>query len=135
MPVVDPVSVGAAQAMPQALPKPPAQHDEPFATRLAHRAASLTASRRAAGPLRRESRAGEGPGVAQEVTDLLAKIRGDERRLDRYVRRALRGADFELPELVAMQQLAYRYTQRVELLSKLVDRLTGAVRQTLQTQL
>jgi hypothetical protein len=34
-----------------------------------------------------------------------------------------------------MQSLVYRYSQRVDLFSKLVERVTGAVRQTLQTQI
>lgn len=84
------------------------------------------------GPLRR---APEVKGLSQRLAGLWAEIGRDERRLDRYVRRALAGAELELPEIVAMQRLAFRYTQRVELLSKLVDRLTGAIRQTLQTQL
>lgn len=70
---------------------------------------------------------------SQLVTQALARIRQDERRLDRYVKRALRGGDFSLQELVAMQSVVYRYSQRVEMLSKLVERVTGAVKQALRT--
>ena len=84
-----------------------------------------------AGPLREPQAPGS---LSNRLAGLWEQIGRDERRLDRYVRRALAGAEFDLPEIVAMQRLAFRYTQRVELLSKLVDRLTGAIRQTLQTQ-
>jgi len=73
------------------------------------------------------------PEHSQALTSTLARLRKDERRLDSYVRRALGGGDFSLQELVAMQSLVYRYTQRVEMLSKLVDRVTSAVKQALRT--
>jgi hypothetical protein len=72
--------------------------------------------------------------VTQELTEALTRIRTEERKLDRFLRRARHGADFELSELVQMQSLVYRYTRQVELLSKLVERVTGAVKQTLRTQ-
>ena len=88
-------------------------------------------ARSPAGPLR----SSEARVVPRELTDVITELRRDERRLERYVRRAMAGRDFELPELVAMQSLVFRYSQRVELLSKLVDRVTGALKQTLQTQI
>ena len=65
---------------------------------------------------------------------MITRLRRDERRLDRHLRRALAGQQLEMPQLVALQSLAFRYSQRVELLGKLVDRLTSAVKQTLQMQ-
>ena len=84
------------------------------------------------GPLR--ATPANAPGISGELVDVLTRIRRDERTLDRSVRRALAGHDFELPQLVALQSLAFKYSQRVELLGKLVDRLTNAVKQTLQMQ-
>ena len=75
------------------------------------------------------------PDPPPELTQLLTDVRADERRLDRYVRRALSGAQLDLQELVAMQRLVHRYARRVELLSKVVDRLNSAVKQTLNTPL
>ena len=37
-------------------------------------------------------------------------------------------------QLIAIQAGVYRYTQELELASKLVDKATGAVKQTLQSQ-
>lgn len=84
------------------------------------------------GPLRPS--AAKASGISGELVDVLTRIRRDERTLERSVRRALAGHDFELPQLVALQSLAFKYSQRVELLGKLVDRLTNAVKQTLQMQ-
>lgn len=82
------------------------------------------------GPLRNRA----SPAVPREVVDVITQLRRDERTLDRSLRRALAGHDFDMPQLVALQSLAFKYSQRVELLGKLVDRLTGAVKQTLQMQ-
>ncbi len=88
------------------------------------------------GPLR--DRAGPArtsePAVSTELVNVITKLRRDERTLDRTLRRALAGHDFSMPQLVALQSLAFKYSQRVELMGKLVDRLTGAVKQTLQMQ-
>lgn len=81
------------------------------------------------GPLRDRK-----PVVPSELVDVVTKLRRDERTLDRYLRRALAGHDFDMPQLVALQSLAFKYSQRVELMGKLVDRLTGAMKQTLQMQ-
>ena len=102
-----------------------------FRALLAQRPGAGMPTPAAAGPLR----PAEGPAVSKQITDVITQLRRDEKRLERYVRRAMAGQDFELPELVAMQSLVFRYSQRVELLSKLVDRVTGAVKQTLQTQI
>ena len=74
------------------------------------------------------------PALSTELVNVITRLRRDERTLDRAMRRALAGHDFDMPQLVALQSLAFRYSQRVELMGKLVDRLTGAVKQTLQMQ-
>lgn len=83
------------------------------------------------GPLRPEPP----DGVGKELGRILGELRQDERRLDSFYRRATRGGQMDLQELLAMQSLVYRYSQRVDVLSKLVERMTSAVRQTLQTQM
>ncbi len=51
------------------------------------------------------------------------------------VRRALRGgAGLDAGELIALQAGIYRYTEAVDLVSKVVDRAGSAVRTTLQSQ-
>lgn len=57
-----------------------------------------------------------------------------ERFMDRTIAAANRGRVFSNEELLAVQVGVYRYTQELELASKLIDKATGAVRQTLQSQ-
>ena len=56
--------------------------------------------------------------------------------IERAVRRAGRGGGegLEPAQLLALQTGVYRYTQELELASKLVDKATGAIKQTLQSQ-
>jgi hypothetical protein len=88
------------------------------------------------GPLR--DHAGPAPpaesALSSELITVITKLRKDERTLDNSMRRALAGHDFDMPQLVALQSLAFKYSQRVELMGKLIDRLTGALKQTLQMQ-
>ncbi len=84
----------------------------------------------AGGPLKSH----RSPALPSELVDVITRLRRDERRLDRHLKRALAGHQLDMPQLVALQSLAFKYSQRVELLGKLVDRLTGAVKQTLQMQ-
>jgi hypothetical protein len=58
----------------------------------------------------------------------------DGQRLDGYLRAAQGGAPLAVADVVAMQTLAYRYSQRVDLLTKLVERVTSGLKTTLQTQ-
>ena len=80
-----------------------------------------------------ESEAGAGPGAAI-VRDAVESIGRGERMVERVMRQARRGHVFTQEELLAVQAGVYRYTQELELASKLVDKATGAVRQTLQSQ-
>ncbi len=54
--------------------------------------------------------------------------------MDGALRRAMRGRDLSPQRLLALQAGVYRYTQELELASKVVDKATGAVKQTLQSQ-
>ena len=65
--------------------------------------------------------------VTKRLTELVTTLRRDEKKLERYLRQAQAGIKFELPQLIALQQVAFRYTQQVELLTKLVDRATRYV--------
>jgi len=65
-------------------------------------------------------------------------LRGLGREIDRgetMSARAMRGSgELSASELLALQAGIYRYSEAVELTTKLVDRATGAVRTTLQSQ-
>ncbi len=138
-PVTAPVPLGTTAAPgdaapPRLAPSAPAgatfrQHLEAATRGATAPAQGPPTSAPAPGPLRAPPRLDLGA----SLTEMIGKIRRDEQRLDGYLHRARAGADFSLSELVAMQAVVHRYTQRVELLSKLVDRVTGAIKQTLQT--
>jgi len=66
-----------------------------------------------------------------KFVQLLAEIEKGEQMLDRTIRSAMKGRDFSAQELIALQAGVYQYTQRLEIFSKLVDRVTSAVRQVL----
>ena len=71
----------------------------------------------------------------REVLSKTAKsIAKGERVIDRAIAQARRGRAMEPGELIALQAGVYRYTQEVELASKMVEKTTGAVKQTLQSQ-
>lgn len=59
--------------------------------------------------------------------------RGD-RLLDRSLRAARAGHVFSNQELIALQAGVYRYSQELELASKLVDKSTSALKNVLQSQ-
>jgi hypothetical protein len=89
--------------------------------------ADIAGSPAAVGPPGRR----EGP---MQIRRLLVDLVDGERRMDRVIRSALSGRDFSMQELIAIQATVLRHTQEVEAVSRVLDRLTGAVKTTLQTQ-
>jgi len=94
-----------------------------------------------AAALRREEAPGENGGagaadsaLGEAMRDAARGIDRGQRMVDSVIRAARRGRVFSQEELIAIQAGVYRYTQELELASKLVDKATGAVRQTLQSQ-
>lgn len=75
---------------------------------------------------------------AAEDSSFTKMLRNLGREIDRgeaMSARAMRGgAQLSASELLALQAGIYRYSEAVELATKLVDRATGAVRTTLQSQ-
>lgn len=57
-----------------------------------------------------------------------------ERGLDAALRAARAGRTFSPAELLALQATAFRYSQAVEILSRGADRIVGAVKQAMGTQ-
>lgn len=85
----------------------------------------------------REVLASETPAPAvipERLRELARSISSGERAVDRVIAQAAGGRDFSTPELIAIQARVYRYTQELELVSKLVDKACAGVKQTLQTQ-
>jgi hypothetical protein len=57
-----------------------------------------------------------------------------ESRMDAMIQAARSGKSFSASELLALQVEVFRYSQTVEVISKSTDKLVGAVKQTLGTQ-
>ena len=72
--------------------------------------------------------------IPVRLRELGRSIASGERALDRVIAQAASGKDFSTPELIAIQARVYRYSQELELVSKLVDKACAGVKQTLQTQ-
>jgi hypothetical protein len=79
------------------------------------------------------------PGAApsspgRDVARFVERVGASEARVDALLEAAARGKTFKPAELIAMQVTVFRYSQTVELLSRGADKLVGAVKQTLSTQ-
>jgi hypothetical protein len=81
-------------------------------------AATIPAPRSPAGPLRA----------------MLERAMGSEKQIDALLDAAARGKTFKPGELLAMQATVARYSQTVEVVSRVADRLVGAIKQTMGTQ-
>jgi hypothetical protein len=68
------------------------------------------------------------------VRAALARAVGAEREVDALLEAAARGRSFTPAQLLAMQATVARYAQTVEVVSRVADRLVGALKQTLGTQ-
>jgi len=65
------------------------------------------------------------------VRTMLEGIATAENRIDAIVQAAARGKTFSPGELLALQATVFRYAQTVEVVSRVADRLVGAVKQTM----
>jgi hypothetical protein len=81
-------------------------------------AATVPAARSPAGPVRA----------------MLERAMGSEKQIDTLLDAAARGKTFKPGELLAMQATVARYAQTVEVVSRVADRLVGALKQTMGTQ-
>ena len=68
------------------------------------------------------------------IRTMLERSVGAEKQVDALLEAAARGKTFTPAQLLAMQATVARYSQTVEVVSRLADRLVGAVKQTMGTQ-
>lgn len=73
-------------------------------------------------------------GAMRALRSAAASLTRGERMVSHVISAARQGKVFSNEELLAIQAGVYKYTQELELASKLVDKATGAVKQTLQSQ-
>ncbi len=57
-----------------------------------------------------------------------------QNKLEEIINLSLSGRNFSTPELLAMQAGVYRFTQELELTSKVVEKATATIKQTMNTQ-
>jgi hypothetical protein len=72
--------------------------------------------------------------LARGIARALESATAGEKGIDAILDAAARGKTFTAGEMLAMQATVFRYSQTVEVLSRATDRLVGAVKQTLGTQ-
>jgi hypothetical protein len=68
------------------------------------------------------------------LRSMLERTVGAEKQVDALLEAAARGKTFTPAQLLAMQATVARYSQTVEVVSRVADRLVGAVKQTMGTQ-
>ncbi|MBC7174377.1 MAG: hypothetical protein H5U40_18165 [Polyangiaceae bacterium] len=75
----------------------------------------------------------EGPSFREHLASAARSLGESERGVDRALAGAARGS-MRMDELVAFQAVIYRHSLTVDIASKVVEKSTSAVRQTLQSQ-
>ena len=70
----------------------------------------------------------------QPVRAMLERAVGAEKQVDALLEAAARGKTFTPAQLLAMQATVARYAQTVEVVSRVADRLVGAIKQTMGTR-
>lgn len=69
-------------------------------------------------------------GVQRIMTDVMS----GQNKLEEIVSLAISGRNFSTSELLALQAGVYRFTQELELTSKVIEKGTSSIKQTLNTQ-
>lgn len=74
------------------------------------------------------------PRAAQGISQLMSDVMHGQNKLEDIIQMSLSGRSFSSQELLAMQAGVYRFTQELELTSKVVEKATASVKQTMNTQ-
>jgi len=85
-------------------------------------------------PEPRKPAAAGSPAGPSAIRSLLERTVGAEQRVNTLLAAAARGKTFSPSELLALQTTVFRYSQAVEIVSRATDKLVGAVKQTMGTQ-
>ena len=68
------------------------------------------------------------------MTKIIEQLLAGQDKMTGIMKMALSGRQFSPPELLAMQAGVYRFSQELELSSKVVEKATSGVKQTMNTQ-
>ena len=83
------------------------------------------------------------PAISQEIPRkswsagiqrIMEDVMQGQNKLEEIMGLALSGRNFSMPELLAMQAGVYRFSQELELTSKVVEKATSTIKQTMNTQ-
>jgi hypothetical protein len=80
-----------------------------------------------------QARPPEPPRPAAQLAAALRSLEGSQARLDRVLQAARAGRTFTAGELLALQSDAYRFTQSLDVASKLVEQGVQSVKQAVNT--
>ena len=69
-----------------------------------------------------------------QLTKVLSSVVSGQDKMDKIIKLATSGRTFNPTELLAIQAGVYKFSQELELTSKVVEKATDGVKQTLQTQ-
>ena len=69
-----------------------------------------------------------------QLTKVLSSVVSGQGKMDKIIKLATSGRTFNPTELIAIQAGVYKFSQELELTSKVVEKATDGVKQTLQTQ-
>ena len=69
-----------------------------------------------------------------QLTKVLSSVVSAQGKMDKIIKLATSGRTFNPTELLAIQAGVYKFSQELELTSKVVEKATDGVKQTLQTQ-
>jgi len=69
-----------------------------------------------------------------QLTKVLSSVVSGQGKMDKIIKLATSGRTFNPTELLAIQAGVYKSSQELELTSKVVEKATDGVKQTLQTQ-
>ena len=73
-------------------------------------------------------------GLQHGIQRIMEDVMQGQNKLEEIISLSLSGRSFSTPELLAMQAGVYRFTQELELTSKVVEKATSTVKQTMNTQ-
>ena len=69
-----------------------------------------------------------------QLTKVLTSVMSGQDKMSKIIKLATSGRSFNPTELLAIQAGVYKFSQELELTSKVVEKATDGVKQTLQTQ-
>lgn len=68
-------------------------------------------------------------GIPESLQEFLKSVEREGTVLDQTIKDAIKGKEFSLQELIAIQVGVYRYNQEIDLISKLIEKTTSGIKQ------